>query len=61
MAKVVLENLSKMLRAMILEDMEFMGPVRETDIADAMDGMSDLVAKLIEEKEIVLLDEDRAE
>ncbi len=61
MAKVVLENLSKMLRAMILEDMEFMGPVRETDIADAMDGMSDLIAKLIEEKEIVLLDEDRAE
>ena len=30
-------------------------------IINPMDGMSDLVAKLIEEKEIVLLDEDRAE
>jgi len=58
MAKVVLENLSKMLRAMILEDMEFMGSVRETDIADAMDGMSDLTARQIEGKEIALLDED---
>ena len=58
MAKVVLENLSKRLRTMILEDMDYMGSLRDMDIKQDMDGLSDLIAKLVEEKEIALLDED---
>ena len=52
MAKIVLENLSKRLRAMILEDMDFMGPLREADIMEAMDSMSDLIEKLESSGEI---------
>ena len=46
MATVVLENLSKRLRAMILEDMDFMGPIRDIDIKEAMDSISALIEKL---------------
>ncbi len=53
MAMVVLENLSKRLRAMILEDMEFMGPLREVDIMESMDTISELIEKLEKSGEIV--------
>ena len=53
MAKVVLENLSKMLRAMILEDMEFMGPVRVRDAGEACRSILLILLKLIEQGEIV--------
>lgn len=52
MAKVVLENLSKRMCAMILEDMDFMGSVREADVREAMDAISDLIEKLESSGEI---------
>lgn len=56
MARVVLENLSKRVRAMILEDMDFMGPLREADVKESMDSISDLIEKLESSGEIVFLE-----
>ena len=52
--KVIFNNLSKRLGAMIKEDMEFMGPVRMKDVEEAQQKIVTIIRKLEEASEIVI-------
>ena len=51
---VIFKNLSKRLAAMIREDMEFMGPVRMKDVAEAQQKIVGIIRKLEDSAEIVI-------
>ncbi len=52
--ELILSNLSKRLAAMIKEDMEFMGPVRRTDVEESQQKIVNIIRKLQESGEIVI-------
>ena len=49
----IFNNLSKRLAVMIKEDMEFMGPVRLSDVAEAQSGILSILERLVSAGEIV--------
>lgn len=51
---LIFNNLSKRLAAMIKEDMEFMGPVRRTDVEEAQQKIVNVVRRLQETNQIVV-------
>lgn len=51
---LIFGNLSKRLSGMIKEDMEFMGPVRKTDVEDAQQKIVTIIRKLQETGEIIV-------
>ena len=51
---LVLSNVSKRLASMIKEDMEFMGPVRRTDVEEAQQRIVNVVRRLQESGEIIV-------
>ena len=51
---LIFNNLSKRLAAMIKEDMEFMGPVRRTDVEEAQQKIVNVVRRLQESNQIVV-------
>lgn len=51
---LIFSNLSKRLAAMIEEDMEFMGPVRKSDVEDAQQKIVNIIRRLQESGEIIL-------
>jgi len=54
-AKVIFENMSQRLQQMIKDDMEVMGPVRLRDVEEAQQRIVNLIRKLDEEGEIVII------
>jgi flagellar motor switch protein FliG len=51
---LIFDNLSKRLAAMIQEDMEFMGPVRRSDVEEAQQKIVNVIRKLQDTGEIVV-------
>ncbi len=51
---LIFNNLSKRLAAMIKEDMDFMGPVRRTDVEEAQQKIVNVVRRLQETNQIVI-------
>ncbi len=51
---LILSNVSKRLAAMIREDMEFMGPVRRTDVEEAQQKIVNVVRRLQDAGEIIV-------
>ena len=51
---LVLGNVSKRLASMIREDMEFMGPVRRSDVEDAQQRIVNIIRRLQESGEIIV-------
>lgn len=51
---VLLNNMSKRMAAMIREDMEFMGPVRRTEVEEAQQKIVNVVRRLQETNQIVV-------
>ena len=51
---LVLSNVSKRLGSMIKEDMEFMGPVRRSDVEEAQQRIVNVIRKLQESGEIIV-------
>lgn len=51
---IIFSNLSKRLGAMIKEDMEFMGPVRKTDVEEAQQKIVNVIRRLQETGEIIV-------
>ena len=51
---LVLSNVSKRLSSMIREDMEFMGPVRRSDVEDAQQRIVGIIRRLQESGEIIV-------
>lgn len=51
---LIFNNLSKRLAAMIKEDMDFMGPVRRTDVEEAQQKIVNVVRRLQETNQIVV-------
>ena len=51
---LVLSNVSKRLASMIKEDMEFMGPVRRSDVEDAQQRIVGIIRRLQESGEIIV-------
>ncbi|MFV0502706.1 MAG: flagellar motor switch protein FliG [Lachnospirales bacterium] len=52
--ELIFSNLSKRLAAMIKEDMDFMGPVRRSDVEEAQQKIVNIIRKLQESGEIVV-------
>ncbi len=52
--KLIFNNLSKRLAAMIKEDMDFMGPVRRADVEEAQQKIVNVVRRLQETNQIVV-------
>ncbi|PKM56957.1 MAG: flagellar motor switch protein FliG [Firmicutes bacterium HGW-Firmicutes-3] len=52
--KVIFNNLSKRLAAMIKEEMEFMGPIRLKDVEEAQQKIVNIIRKLEDAGEIVI-------
>lgn len=52
--RVIFNNLSKRLAAMIKEDMEFMGPVRLKDVEEAQQKIVNIIRKLEDSGEIII-------
>ena len=50
----VTRNMSRRAASMILEDMEFMGPVRISDVEDAQEQIIRIIKKLIEKGEVIM-------
>ncbi len=51
---LILSNVSKRLAAMIREDMDFMGPVRRSDVEEAQQKIVNIIRKLQESGEIIV-------
>ena len=51
---LIFSNLSKRLAAMIKEDMEFMGPVRKSDVEEAQQKIVNVIRRLQETGEIII-------
>lgn len=51
---LIFNNLSKRLSAMIQEDMEFMGPVRKSDVEDAQQKIVNIIRRLQESGDIIV-------
>lgn len=51
---LVLSNVSKRLSSMIREDMDFMGPVRRSDVEDAQQRIVNVIRRLQESGEIII-------
>ncbi len=51
---VILKNMSSRLAEMIKEDMEFMGPVRMTDVEEAQQKIVGVIRKLEDQSEIII-------
>ncbi len=51
---LIFNNLSKRLASMIREDMEFMGPVRKTDVENAQQKIVNIIRKLQDTGEIIV-------
>jgi flagellar motor switch protein FliG len=51
---VIFANISKRLSAMIKEDMEFMGPVRKTDVEEAQQKIVNIIRRLQDTGEIIV-------
>jgi flagellar motor switch protein FliG len=52
--ELILSNQSKRLAAMIREDMEFMGPVRRTDVEEAQQKIVNIIRRLQESGDIII-------
>ncbi|MFV0520756.1 MAG: flagellar motor switch protein FliG [Lachnospirales bacterium] len=52
--QLIFANLSKRLASMIQEDMEFMGPIRRTDVEEAQQKIVNVIRKLQDAGEIVI-------
>lgn len=52
--ELIFSNLSKRLAAMIQEDIEFMGPVRKSDVEEAQQKIVNIIRKLQDAGEIVI-------
>lgn len=52
--EVIFQNLSKRLAAMIKEDMDFMGPVRRSDVEEAQQKIVNIIRKLQDSGEIII-------
>ncbi len=52
--ELIFTNLSKRLASMIREDMEFMGPIRKTDVESAQQKIVNIIRKLQDSGEIVV-------
>ncbi len=52
--KIIFNNVSKRLREMIQEDMEYMGPVRLKDVEEAQQKIVNIIRKLEETGEIII-------
>lgn len=52
--EVILKNLSKRLAAMIKEEMDFMGPVRKSDVEEAQQKIVNIIRKLQDAGEIIV-------
>ena len=52
--EVIFQNLSKRLAAMIKEDMEFMGPVRRSDVEEAQQKIVNIIRRLQDSGEIII-------
>ncbi len=52
--ELIFSNLSKRLGAMIREDMEYMGPVRKSDVEDAQQKIVNIVRRLTDSGEIIV-------
>ena len=53
--KVIFDNISSRLRQIIQEDMEYMGPVRVRDVEEAQQKIVNVIRKLEEAGEIVIV------
>lgn len=51
---IIFANLSKRLAAMIREDMDFMGPVRRTDVEEAQQKIVNIIRRLQDSGEIIV-------
>ena len=51
---VIFQNLSKRLAAMIREDMEYMGPVRKSDVEEAQQKIVNIIRRLQDTGEIII-------
>lgn len=51
---IILNNMSKRMAAMITEDIEFMGPVRRTEVEEAQQKIVNIVRRLQESGQIVI-------
>lgn len=51
---IIFANLSKRLAAMIKEDMDFMGPVRRTDVEEAQQKIVNIIRRLQDTGEIII-------
>jgi len=51
---LILSNLSKRLASMIKEDMEFMGPVRKSDVEEAQQKIVNIIRKLQDTGELIV-------
>ena len=51
---IILSNLSKRLAAMIKEDMDFMGPIRKSDVEEAQQKIVNIIRKLQDTGEIIV-------
>ncbi|MBR1737780.1 MAG: flagellar motor switch protein FliG, partial [Firmicutes bacterium] len=51
---VIFQNLSKRLAAMIREDMEYMGPVRKSDVEEAQQKIVNIIRRLQDTCEIII-------
>lgn len=51
---IIFNNLSKRLAAMIKEDMEFMGPIRRSDVEEAQQKIVNVIRRLQETNQIVV-------
>ncbi len=54
-SKIIFENMSKRLQDMIKEDMEYMGPVRVRDVEDAQQKIVNVIRKLQDAGEIIVM------
>ncbi len=51
---IIFTNLSKRLSAMIQEDMDYMGPIRRSDVEDAQQKIVNIIRRLQETGEIIV-------
>ncbi len=51
---IIFQNLSKRLAAMIKEDMDYMGPVRKSDVEEAQQKIVNIIRKLQDTGEIII-------
>lgn len=52
--EIIFNNLSKRLAAMIKEDMDFMGPVRRSDVEEAQQKIVNIIRRLQDSGEIIV-------